>query len=55
MIQAFVLAVTVFIGWTLLDFVKKKRLTKESLIGSFITAILAGVVWFIMELIISFL
>ncbi|WP_179295611.1 hypothetical protein [Bacillus sp. FJAT-45350] len=50
MSEPIIFAITIFIGWLIFDFVKHKKLTKELVIGALIVAIIAGLGWFVLDL-----
>ncbi|MED1563189.1 hypothetical protein AJ85_07390 [Alkalihalobacillus alcalophilus ATCC 27647 = CGMCC 1.3604] len=43
--DAIIFGFTVFIGWTIFDFVKEKKLKKELVISSFVIGIIAAIGW----------
>lgn len=51
MIGAIFFAIAVFIGWFIFDFVQNKKIIIENVISAFITAIVAGIVWYILFLV----
>ncbi|MFC4737714.1 hypothetical protein ACFO4L_14005 [Bacillus daqingensis] len=48
MLGAFIFTITMFIGWTLFDYIKHKKLMKENVISGLIASIVAGIVWYIL-------
>lgn len=48
MIGALIFAVTMFIGWTIFDYIKHKKLIKENVVSGLAASIVAGVVWYIL-------
>lgn len=51
MFQAIVFAITIFTGWIIFDAIKHKRVIKENVISGFLTAIVAGFVWYVLFII----
>lgn len=41
----------IFSGWVIFDFVKHKKLIKENVISAFVASIIAGIVWYILLMI----
>jgi TRAP-type C4-dicarboxylate transport system permease small subunit len=39
---------TIFIGWIIFDFVKHKQIKKENVLTAFVSAVIAGVVYYIL-------
>ncbi|MCR6107792.1 hypothetical protein HXA34_15915 [Salipaludibacillus agaradhaerens] len=48
MIQALIFTITIFIGWLIFDAIKHKKLLKENIISGLLTAVVAGVFWYIL-------
>lgn len=48
--EAIIIALAIFCGWLILDFVKAKRITIEAAIQSAVVGFLGGLVWFIIGL-----
>ncbi|MDQ0255856.1 hypothetical protein J2S74_003240 [Evansella vedderi] len=48
MVEAIIFAITIFIGWVIFDTVKHKRVIKENVWSGLVTAIVAGVFWYIL-------
>lgn len=48
MIGAFIFTMTMFIGWTLFDFMKHKKFIKENIISGFVASVVAGIAWYIL-------
>lgn len=48
MVQVIVLVFTVFVGWVILDFVKHKKFSKENILTALISAIVAGVAYYVL-------
>ncbi|WP_169871134.1 hypothetical protein [Shouchella patagoniensis] len=46
--EALIMAIAIFCGWLLLDVVKTKKITKEVLIQSAFVGIVAGIIWFVL-------
>ncbi|WP_332634251.1 hypothetical protein [Halalkalibacter flavus] len=46
-----VFAFSIFCGWLIFDVVKHRKLTLESLVSSLVIAVVAGVFWWILDLI----
>ncbi|MCM3762536.1 hypothetical protein M3212_17340 [Alkalihalobacillus oceani] len=51
MVSAIVFAFAIFCGWLIFDIVKQRKLTLENLMSSLIVAVIAGVAWWVLELI----
>ncbi len=45
MVDAIVFGFTVFVGWTLFDFVKEKKLKKELILASAFIGVIAALAW----------
>ncbi|MFB4159965.1 hypothetical protein ACE1TF_08785 [Geomicrobium sp. JSM 1781026] len=41
--------IAIFIGWTLIDLSKHKKITAENLLGSLIVAIIGGLGWAVFD------
>lgn len=48
MIQVVVFILTIFIGWVIFDFVKHKKLIKENVFTALISAIVAGIAYYVL-------
>ncbi|MGN7285861.1 hypothetical protein [Shouchella clausii] len=48
--EALIIALAIFCGWLILDFVKVKRITMEAAIQSAVVGLLGGFVWFLIGL-----
>ncbi|WP_196121204.1 hypothetical protein [Anaerobacillus alkaliphilus] len=48
MIQVLVFIFTIFVGWLIFDFVKHKKLQKENVLTALISAIVAGVAYYVL-------
>lgn len=48
MAQAIIFAITIFIGWVIFDGIKHKKVHRDNVIAGFITAIIAGAVWYLL-------
>ncbi|WNF36323.1 hypothetical protein RJD24_18030 [Bacillaceae bacterium IKA-2] len=48
MFQVIVLIFTIFAGWLIFDFVKHKKFNKENVFTAFITALIAGVAYYVL-------
>jgi hypothetical protein len=48
MLGAFIFAVTMFVGWTIFDLVKHKKIMKENVISGLVAAVTAGIAWYIL-------
>ncbi|GIN11833.1 hypothetical protein J26TS2_17000 [Shouchella clausii] len=48
--ESIIIALAIFCGWLILDFIKAKRITKEAAIQSAVVGLLGGLVWFIIGL-----
>ncbi|CAM3840732.1 hypothetical protein [Alkalicoccus chagannorensis] len=53
MIEAVIFALTIFIGWTMFDWVKHKKIIKENVVSGFVTAVVAGAAWYILFILFS--
>ncbi|GEL08701.1 hypothetical protein [Salisediminibacterium halotolerans] len=51
MVQAFIFAVTIFLGWIIFDGIKHKKILKENVFAGLITGVTAGVFWYILFII----
>ncbi|ARK31878.1 hypothetical protein [Halalkalibacter krulwichiae] len=51
MISTIVFAFAIFCGWLVFDFVKHRKITMEMVISSFVIAVAAGILWWLLELI----
>ncbi|MDG5790099.1 hypothetical protein QA612_21900 [Evansella sp. AB-P1] len=51
MAQAIIFAITIFIGWIVFDAVKNKKVIKENVLSGLITALIAGIAWYILFII----
>jgi hypothetical protein len=48
MIGALIFAITMFIGWTIFDAIKHKKIIKENVISGLAASIVAGIAWYIL-------
>ncbi|MCD8510284.1 MAG: hypothetical protein LRY73_10700 [Bacillus sp. (in: Bacteria)] len=48
MVEAIIFAITIFFGWVIFDTVKNKKLIKENIWAGLVTAIVAGLIWYIL-------
>ncbi|TWI52955.1 hypothetical protein [Halalkalibacter nanhaiisediminis] len=45
-----IFAFAIFCGWLVFDIVKHRKLTLENVMSSLVVAVIAGIVWWLMEL-----
>ncbi|WP_197276355.1 hypothetical protein [Bacillus sp. JCM 19034] len=48
--SAVIFGLAIFCGWFVFDLVKHKKVTKEMVISSLVISVIAGVVWWILDL-----
>ncbi|QKS72159.1 hypothetical protein FLK61_36500 [Paenalkalicoccus suaedae] len=51
MIEAFIFACTMFIGWTIFDYIKHKKFMKENVLSGLVVGVIAGIAWYILFII----
>lgn len=51
MIGAFIFTITMFIGWTIFDYIKHRKLIKENIVSGFVASVVAGIAWYILFII----
>ncbi|MET3506958.1 hypothetical protein [Halalkalibacter oceani] len=51
MVSAIVFAFAIFCGWLIVDIVKQRKLTLENVLSSLVAAVIAGLAWWVLELI----
>ncbi|SDB88577.1 hypothetical protein [Shouchella lonarensis] len=54
MLASLMVACAVFFGWILLDFTKTKQFTREIVLHAFIIAVISGIVWYVLDIVLSF-
>ncbi len=50
-IPTIVFAFAVFCGWLVFDIVKQRKFTLENVVSSLVVAVIAGIAWWLLELI----
>lgn len=50
LLESLTVAVLVFIGWVVVDWIKSKKISRESLVQSAFIGFLAALVWFVLGL-----
>ncbi|WP_078555617.1 hypothetical protein [Bacillus alkalicellulosilyticus] len=46
-------ALAIFVGWIIFDYSKYKTFKKENILGAFFVAIVAGIAWFILDILLA--
>ncbi|UOE93620.1 MULTISPECIES: hypothetical protein [Bacillaceae] len=49
--NAIFFALAIFIGWVIFDYSKYKQFKKENIYGALFIAIVAGVAWFLLDIV----